>query len=227
MKDLLAVFAGMGAIFLLSLVAIAALVTKRPTFLFIFLANVIPIFTGVGLCDEGNRIGGITMIIAGAIGIVVSFVSLSDSKEAKLLQAVASFIPVPASLMLVVGGLADLGCEGAPLIMLIMATLGLASTCIKEYRETEHGAESPAGTKPLKWYQGLKWYQWLWAGLPFVLVLGGGALGGLFGGIAVSVNIRIFQSCVKGFVKFVAAGLVFLVALECYFAAAGLLAYVR
>ena len=40
----------------------------------------------------------------------------------------------------------------------------------------------------------LKWYQWVWSGLPILLVFAGGAIGALFGIIASSISIRVFRS---------------------------------
>ena len=40
----------------------------------------------------------------------------------------------------------------------------------------------------IKVVEPLQWYQWLWAGLPILLVFGGGALGGALGFLA--ANIR-------------------------------------
>lgn len=44
----------------------------------------------------------------------------------------------------------------------------------------------------------LKWYQWVWAGLPILLILTGGALGGFIGLVATGMNMRIFRSDTTG-----------------------------
>src|SRR5262249_6380991 len=40
----------------------------------------------------------------------------------------------------------------------------------------------------------LQWHQWLWMGLPMVLLFLGGGLGGLLGGLSMAINVRIFRS---------------------------------
>lgn len=57
----------------------------------------------------------------------------------------------------------------------------------------------------------LRWYQWLWAGLPILLIFSGGALGGALGFVAISFNTRIFRSDLDtatqyGFVALVSIG---------------------
>lgn len=42
--------------------------------------------------------------------------------------------------------------------------------------------------------ESLHWYQWLWAGLPILLIFGGGAIGGAAGFVATSISTRIFRS---------------------------------
>ena len=49
----------------------------------------------------------------------------------------------------------------------------------------------------------LKWHEWLWAGLPLSLIFFGGALGGGLGALAFSLNIRIFRSSARGWLKFI------------------------
>lgn len=39
----------------------------------------------------------------------------------------------------------------------------------------------------------LVWHEYLWLGAPVVLIFSGGALGGLFGGMALYLNARIFR----------------------------------
>ena len=40
----------------------------------------------------------------------------------------------------------------------------------------------------------LTWYQWVWIGVPLLLVVRGGALGGALGGAAMILNARILRS---------------------------------
>lgn len=46
----------------------------------------------------------------------------------------------------------------------------------------------------IKVVEPLRWYQWVWAGLPVLLVFAGGALGAVFGLIATSFNARLFRT---------------------------------
>lgn len=68
--------------------------------------------------------------------------------------------------------------------------------------------------------QPLKWYQWAWGGLPFLLLIIGGALGGLFGGIALVVNGRVFRSNLNGLAKYLLSGLVSALAVGAFFVVA-------
>ncbi len=40
----------------------------------------------------------------------------------------------------------------------------------------------------------LKWYEYLWMGIPIVLVFSGGAIGGLVGAVAANASGRVFRS---------------------------------
>lgn len=66
----------------------------------------------------------------------------------------------------------------------------------------------------------LRWYQWAWGGLPLLLMIVGGALGGMFGGLAAAINFRIFRSSRPPALQFVGAGLVSLAAVLLYFVTA-------
>lgn len=50
----------------------------------------------------------------------------------------------------------------------------------------------------------LKWYQWIWGGLPILLLVSGGALGGLLGSIGLFINSRLFRSGMNPVLKYVA-----------------------
>jgi hypothetical protein len=57
--------------------------------------------------------------------------------------------------------------------------------------------------------------QWIWAGIPMILLMGG-CIGGLMGAIAVTTNVSILRSDQKPLVKYVTTGLISLVAI-CFF----------
>jgi hypothetical protein len=62
----------------------------------------------------------------------------------------------------------------------------------------------------------LKWYEWLWGGLPILLVFVGGALGAVIGFIAFSVNCKIFRSPLDLILKFLFSAAISIVAVVVY-----------
>ncbi|MBI5564917.1 MAG: hypothetical protein HY870_08485 [Chloroflexi bacterium] len=68
----------------------------------------------------------------------------------------------------------------------------------------------------------MKWYQWLWVGLPVLLVFIGGALGGLIGGAAAGLNGRVFRSTRQGIVKYVSTGIISAIAVAAFLMSATL-----
>lgn len=70
----------------------------------------------------------------------------------------------------------------------------------------------------------LKWYQWVWIGLPILLVFGGGALGALAGAIGLTISAKIMRQPLNGVVKYALTGLVTVLAGVVYLAAALLFA---
>jgi hypothetical protein len=67
----------------------------------------------------------------------------------------------------------------------------------------------------------LTWYEYLWIGLPIVLVFTGGALGAIFGLFATYASSRIFRSNRKPGAKYVLTGAVSLGAVAAFFISAG------
>jgi len=59
----------------------------------------------------------------------------------------------------------------------------------------------------------LAWYEYVWVGLPVLLVFAGGALGALVGVVATYTSARIFRSDRGAFAKYVLTGLVSVLAL--------------
>jgi len=62
----------------------------------------------------------------------------------------------------------------------------------------------------------LAWYQWLWTGIPLVLALLGGAIGGALGGVAMVFNIRILRSDRSGVLRYALTALLSVGALGAY-----------
>jgi hypothetical protein len=63
------------------------------------------------------------------------------------------------------------------------------------------------GEDSIKLVEPLHWYEYVWSGLPILLVYAGGALGGLLGGVATMANGRIFRSDRGSIAKYGLAGL--------------------
>lgn len=61
-----------------------------------------------------------------------------------------------------------------------------------------------------------KWYEWLWLGLPVMLIAIGGAIGALCGVLAASVNGRIFRTVASPAQRYLLSGLVTAIASVCY-----------
>ncbi|MBI4334258.1 MAG: hypothetical protein HY673_23625 [Chloroflexi bacterium] len=49
----------------------------------------------------------------------------------------------------------------------------------------------------------LKWYEWVWIGLPVLMVFAGGALGALLGLAATYCNVRVMRSAYPAWSKFI------------------------
>jgi hypothetical protein len=62
--------------------------------------------------------------------------------------------------------------------------------------------------KEIRLAEPLAWYEWIWVGMPLVLILLGGAVGGALGGVATVINAHLFRSPVSGVTKYVLSGLV-------------------
>lgn len=56
--------------------------------------------------------------------------------------------------------------------------------------------------KPIQIVQAIKWYEYLWMGLPIVLIFQGGLIGAIFGFFASRINISIFRNNKKQIVKY-------------------------
>ena len=69
-----------------------------------------------------------------------------------------------------------------------------------------------AGTQTIKLAEPLAWYQWLWGAWPIVLLLLGGAIGGLLGGGAAAINAQIFRSNRSTFTKYALTAVISVIA---------------
>ena len=69
----------------------------------------------------------------------------------------------------------------------------------------------------------LKWYQWLWAGLPVLLIFTGGLIGAFIGFFATSFSARIFRSAEERITQYLLVALVSISAVIVYFIVAAFL----
>jgi hypothetical protein len=74
--------------------------------------------------------------------------------------------------------------------------------------------------KTIQVVEPLKWYQWVWIAWPILLLFLGGALGGLAGGLATVINMRVFRTDMEGLLKYLMTGLISIIAIVFYFAGA-------
>ena len=72
--------------------------------------------------------------------------------------------------------------------------------------------------KSLDLVEPLKWYEWVWNALPILMIFFGGALGGLIGALAVTLNIKVFRSSENGLLKYLLTGALGVGAFVLYFA---------
>ena len=79
------------------------------------------------------------------------------------------------------------------------------------------------GGQIIKVVEPLKWYQYIWSGLPILLVFVGGAIGAIIGIIAFGINSSLFRSSNNPIVKYVLTGLVSAVAVILYSVLASLI----
>ena len=71
--------------------------------------------------------------------------------------------------------------------------------------------------KVIKVVEPLKWYQWIWAGLPILLIFIGGFIGAIFGVVATSFSTRVFRSEMSAVLQYVLVGVISIVAVVVYF----------
>lgn len=74
--------------------------------------------------------------------------------------------------------------------------------------------------KPVILVEPLKWYQWVWSGWPIILLFIGGALGAIAGMVSFSINTKIFRTEMNDALKYIASGIVSVLAVIAYFVAA-------
>ncbi len=67
----------------------------------------------------------------------------------------------------------------------------------------------------------LTWYEWTWNALPFLLVIGGGAVGGALGGLAAMMNVRLFRSVSRALPRYGLTAAISLAAVMGYLVFAG------
>jgi hypothetical protein len=73
------------------------------------------------------------------------------------------------------------------------------------------------GGQTIQLVPALEWYQYVWMGIPIILVFLGGAVGGLCGGLAAGISSRVFRSDRSEAAKYGLTGLISLGAFFTYF----------
>ena len=79
------------------------------------------------------------------------------------------------------------------------------------------------GGRTITIMESLRWYEYLWMGIPIVLVFTGGAIGGLFGGAAVLGSSHVFRSSQSTPSKYALTGLISVASVVGYVVIAGTL----
>jgi hypothetical protein len=69
---------------------------------------------------------------------------------------------------------------------------------------------------PIKYTEALSPIQWIWSGLPMVLIIIGGAIGGAFGATAFWINMRVFRGDMSEIEKYILTGLISAIATIVY-----------
>lgn len=62
----------------------------------------------------------------------------------------------------------------------------------------------------------LKWYEWMWSGLPILLIFYGGMLGAIFGFFGFAMNMKIFRSDLNGLTKYFLTGCLSVIVVAVY-----------
>lgn len=76
------------------------------------------------------------------------------------------------------------------------------------------------GGQTIQLVPALAWYQYVWMGIPMILMFMGGAIGGLCGGVAAAMSSRVFRSNFNEGAKYALTGLISLGAFVTYFVVA-------
>ena len=71
--------------------------------------------------------------------------------------------------------------------------------------------------KEIQVVESLKWYEYVWSGLPILLVIAGGLIGAVFGTIGFIINARIFRSSMSKFLKYILTAGVTILTVVIYF----------
>src|SRR5436309_8005754 len=71
----------------------------------------------------------------------------------------------------------------------------------------------------------LEWYEYLWVSIPLLLVLAGGAIGGLLGAMSLYISTKIFRTSNNAVRNYLVSGLCSLGSVVLYFTIAGALKF--
>jgi hypothetical protein len=70
--------------------------------------------------------------------------------------------------------------------------------------------------EPVQFVEPLKWYQWVWGGIPVLLIFVGGFLGAIFGFLAFMLNAKVFRADMSGVMKYVITAVISFLAVVGY-----------
>ncbi len=147
----------------------------------------------------------------------MSYVANIEGFEGQNIAVEVSFWSGPK--LMINGGTAPKGSKRGE--MLLQRNDG--QQAVASWRQQFLGLDVPqlvVDGKIVKLVEPLRWYQYVWGGLPVLLIFGGGALGAIAGLIGFSINIRVFRTGPNSAMRYVVSGAVSALAVAAYFVVA-------
>lgn len=90
----------------------------------------------------------------------------------------------------------------------VTADSGTAVTIQLKYNYLDPIPKVKIGEEMAELASPLKWYEYVWIGIPIVLVFAGGAIGGLVGALSANASGRIFRSDRSSLAKYGLSGVI-------------------
>jgi len=98
----------------------------------------------------------------------------------------------------------------------VTADSGAETTIQLKYNYLDPIPKIKIGEEVVELASALKWYEYVWIGIPIVLVFSGGAIGGLAGALGANASGRVFRSNRSSLAKYGLSALITLGALVAY-----------